>query len=79
MVKKEVVRELETDQHVSFEANVSRFPFIFFNLSWFSILLNAMSSQGVFYSKDIHHGNVLNYDTKTISCTIRATYYARTT
>ena len=34
--------------------NVSRFPFIFyfFNLSGFSILLNHMSSQGVF-SKDI--------------------------
>ena len=31
--EKEVVRELENDQHVSLEANVSRFSFIFFNLS----------------------------------------------
>ena len=29
---KKVVRELENDQHVSLEANVFRFPFIFFNL-----------------------------------------------
>ena len=40
---KEVARELENDQHVSFEANVSRFPFIFFNLSGFSILLVTTS------------------------------------
>ena len=46
--------------------NVSRFPFIFFNLSGFSILLNNMSSQGVF-SKDIYHATVMIYDTKTIS------------
>ena len=52
--------------------NFSRFPFIFFNLSGFSILLNHMSSQGVF-SKDIYHGTVMIYDAKTISCTIRAT------
>ena len=57
--------------------NVSRFPFIFFNLSGFSILLSHMSSQGVF-SKDIYYGTVMIYDTKTISCTIRATYYVRT-
>ena len=36
---KEVVRELENDQHVSLEANVSQFPFIFFNLTGFSSLL----------------------------------------
>ena len=36
---KEVARELENDQHVSLEANVSRFSFIFFNLPGFSILL----------------------------------------
>ena len=30
---KQVVRELENDQHVSLEADVFRFPFIFFNLS----------------------------------------------
>ena len=35
-------------QHVSLEGNVSRFPFIFFNLSGLSTLLasNHMSSQG---------------------------------
>ena len=33
LVVKEVVRELENYQHVSPEANVSHFPFIFFNLS----------------------------------------------
>ena len=52
--------------------NVSQFPIIFFNLSAYSILLNHMSSQGVF-SKDIYHGTEMIYDTKTISCTIRAT------
>ena len=36
---KEVVRELENDQHVSPVANVSRLPFIFFNLSGSSTLL----------------------------------------
>ena len=36
---KEVVRELENDQHVSPEAIVSHFPFIFFNLSGFSTFL----------------------------------------
>ena len=35
----EVMRELENDQHVSLEAKVFRFPFIFFNLSGFSTLL----------------------------------------
>ena len=58
--------------------NVSRFPFIFCNFSGFRILLNHMSSQGVF-SKDIYHGTVMIYDTKIVSCTIKATYYARTT
>lgn len=37
--EKEVVRELENDQRVSLEANVSRSPFIFFDLSGFSIFL----------------------------------------
>ena len=55
--------------------NLSRFPFIFFNLSGFSILLNHMSSQGV-VSKNIYHATVMIYDTKTISCTIGATYCA---
>ena len=36
---KKVARELENDQHVSFKANVSPFPFIFFDLSEFSTLL----------------------------------------
>ena len=67
---------VENDHHVSLEANVSQFPLILFNLSGFS--LNHMSSQGVF-SKDIYHGTVMMYDTKTISRTIRATYYAKTT
>ena len=58
--------------------NVSWFPFIFFNRSVFSISLNHISSQGV-SSKDIYHGTVMIYYTKTISCTIRATYHARTT
>ena len=61
------------------EANVSRFPFIFFNLSAFIILLNHMSFQGVFI-KDIYDGTiVILYDTKTISCTIKVTYYPKTT
>ena len=42
------------------------------------VLLNHMSSQGVF-SKDIYQGTEMIYDTKAISCTIRAKYYARTT
>ena len=42
---------------------VSRFPFIFFNRSGFSILLNHMSSQRV-YSKDVYHGTVMINDTK---------------
>ena len=60
--------------------NVSQFPFIFFYRAGFSILQNHMSSQGV-STKDVYHGTVMIYDTKQyrISCTIRATYYARTT
>ena len=47
--EKEVVRELENDQHVSLEANVSCLPFIFFNLSGFSIFAsNHTSSQGCY-------------------------------
>ena len=34
-----------------------------------------MPSQGVF-RKDIYHATVMIYDTKIISCTIGATYYA---
>ena len=41
------------DQHVSPEANVSRFPFIFFNLSGFSTLLvTTCLLKGLF----IYHG-----------------------
>ena len=60
-----------------YKTYVSQFPFLFFNLSGFRILLNHMSSQAVF-SKDIYHDSVMIYDTKTISCTSRASYYART-
>ena len=70
--------EKVNDQHVSLDANVSRFSFIFFSLSGFSISLNLVSSQEVF-SKDIYKGTVMIYDTKTITCAIRTTYYARTT
>ena len=44
----------------------------------FFFLLNHRSSQGVF-SKDIYHGTIMIYDTKTISCTIRGIYYTKTT
>ena len=37
------MRELNNDRHVSPEANVSRFPFILFNLSGFSTLLVTTS------------------------------------
>ena len=36
--EKEVVRELENDEHVSLKANVSPFPLIFFSISGFRIL-----------------------------------------
>ena len=39
VVKKKVVSELENDHHVSLEANVSQFPYIFFYFSGFSISL----------------------------------------
>ena len=76
--QKRVLKELENDQHVSREANVARFRFIFVNLSGINTLLNHMFSQRVF-SKDIYQGTIMIYDTKTISCAIRATYYAKTT
>ena len=41
LVVKRSCEELENDQHVSPEAKVSRFPFIFFNFSGFSTLLVA--------------------------------------
>ena len=67
--EKEVAREIENDKHVSLEANVSRFPFIFFNLSGFSILLVTTCLLRGLFTKDIYHGTVI-YGTKTISCTI---------
>ena len=66
------------DQHVSAEANVSRFPFIFFNLSGFSALLVTTCLLRLF-TQDFYHGTTMIDNTKTISCTVRATYYARTT
>ena len=66
------------DQHVSPEANVSRFPFIFFNLSGFSTLLVTTCLLRLF-TQDFYHGITMIDNTKTISCTVRATYYARTT
>ena len=44
----------------------------------FTILLIHMPFQGVF-TKDIYHGTIMIFETKTILCTIRATYYAKTT
>ena len=76
---REVAGELENAQHVSLEANVSPFPFIFFNLSGFSILLVTTCLLRGLFTKHIYHGTKMTYDTKTISCTIRATYYAKTT
>ena len=45
------MRKIGNDQHVSLEANVFGFPFIFFNLSGFSnlLVLNHISSQGAIY------------------------------
>ena len=50
-------------------------------LSFSSVFLGLVfyvSSQGVF-GKDIYHDTIMINDTKTISCTISATYYAKTT
>ena len=77
--RKEVVRELENDEHVSLEANVSRFPSIFFNLSWFSTLLVTTCLLRGLFTEDFYHDTTMIYNTKTISSTIRATYYAKTT
>ena len=75
---KEAVRELENCQHVSPEAYVSLFPFIFFNLSGFSTLLVTTCLLRLF-TQDFYHGTTMIDNTKTRSCTVRATYYARTT
>ena len=67
----------EVYQHVSPEASVSHFPFIFFNLSGFSTLLVTTCLLRLF-TQDFYHGTTMIDNTKTISCTVRATYYART-
>ena len=60
------------------EDNVFHFPFIFFNLSGLSTLLVTTCLLRLF-TQDFYHGTTMIDNTKTISCTIRATYYARTT
>ena len=67
----------EVYQHVSPEASVSHFPFIFFNLSGFSTLLVITCLLRLF-TQDFYHGTTMINNTKTISCTVRATYYGRT-
>ena len=59
------------------ETNVSHFPFIFFNLSGFSTLLVTTFLLRLF-TQDFYHGTTMIDNTKRISCTVRATYYART-
>ena len=66
-----------TRKRVSPEANVSHFPFIFFNLSGFSTLLVTTCLLRLF-THGFYHGTTMIDNTKTISCTVRATYYART-
>ena len=58
----------EVYQHVSPEANVSHFPFIFFNLSGFSTLLVTTCLLRLF-TQDFYHGTTMIDNTKTISCT----------
>ena len=67
----------EVYQHVSPETSVSHFPFIFFNLSGFSTLLVTTCLLRLF-TQDFYHGTTMIDNTKTISRTVRATYYART-
>ena len=69
-----VKRSLSTCQP---EASVSHFPFIFSNLSGFSTLLVTTCLLRLF-TQDFYHGTTMIDNTKTISCTVRATYYART-
>ena len=66
----------EVYQHVSPEASVSHFPFIFFNLSGFSTLLVTTCLLRLF-TQDFYPGTTMIDNTK-ISFTVRATYYART-
>ena len=65
-------------QHVSPKANVSHFPFIFFSLSGFNTLLVTTCLLRLF-TQDFYHSTTMIDNTKTISCTVRATYYARIT
>ena len=53
--------------------------FYFFTLSEFSILLVTTCLLRGLFAKDIYHGTVMMQGTKTISCPIRATYYAKIT
>ena len=76
LVVKEAVRELENCQHVSPEAYVSLFPFIFFNLSGFSTLLVTTCLLRLF-TQDFYHGTTMIDNTKTRSCTVRATYLCK--
>ena len=64
--------------HVSLQTNVSRIPFIFFNLSRFSILLVTTCLLKGLFTKDIYHGTIMIYDTKTKSCTIIAGELSKT-
>ena len=52
-------------------------PIIFFNLSGFSTLLVTTYLLRLF-TQDFYNGTTMIDNTKTISCTVRATYYART-
>ena len=72
-----LVTHPDTNPAVSPEANVSHFPFIFFNLSGFSTLLVTTCLLRLF-TQGFYHGTTMIDNTKTISCTVRATYYART-
>ena len=71
-------REFGNDQHFSLEANVSRLPFITQSFWVYYFSSNHMSSQGAIYlRRQPWHYNDLLY--QTISCAIKATYYAKTT
>ena len=61
------MRELENDQHVSLQANVSRFPFIFFNLSGFSTLLvTTCLLRGLFTRLLPWHYNDIQYQNNIV-------------
>ena len=79
--EKEVVRELENDQQVSLEANVSRFSFIFYNLSGIKYFTsNHRSSQGAIYQRHLPwHYNDIRHQNDIVLRLIRATYYPKLT